>query len=239
VLRITKIIPGKAGQMSAQACIILGMTTKWNKYSYLNTDNDCLIEVTHLEGTEEKILHTPLNEHPYILLSVEDATITPNYERNKMAILDNLEASMEVPYNPNLLVTYKSINDNYEATYPTIKVVDLEGKLDSLVRLEKQLTISNDQIRRIINNLTVEGWYNPNVDKEDVLRDLCEILDHEAKQDITITATVQVEVTYACPLDEVEDFDAKYFLQDNLTIDSWHGDVVIESYDVEDADVNW
>ena len=219
--------------MSVQACIILGMTTKWNKYSYLNTDNDCLIEVTHLEGTEEKILHTPLNELPYILLSVEDATITPTTERNKM------ETNMAETYNPNLLVTYKSINENYEATYPTIKVVDLEGKLDSLVRLEKQLTISNDQIRRIINNLTVEGWYNPNVDKEDVLRDLCEILDHEAKQDITITATVQVEVTYACPLDEVEDFDARYFLQDNLSIDSWHGDVSIESFDVEDADVSY
>ena len=221
--------------MSVQACIILAMTTKWNKYSYLNTDNDCLIEVTHLEGTEEKILHTPLNEHPYILLSVEDATITPNYERKEM----ETTSTMPDTYNPNLLVTYKSINDNYEATYPTIKVVDLEGKLDSLVRLEKQLTISNDQIRRIINNLTIEGWYNPNVDKEDVLRDLCEILDHEAKQTITITATVNVEVSYDCPLDEVEDLDAKYFLQDNLTVDSWHGDVCIESFDVEDADVSW
>jgi hypothetical protein len=235
VLRITKIIPGKAGQMSVQACIILGMTTKWNKYSYLNTDNDCLIEVTHLEGTEEKILHTPLNEPPYVLLSVVDATITPNYERKEM----ETTTTMPYEYNPNLLVTYKSINDNYEATYPSIKVVDLEGKLDSLVRLEKQLTISNGQIGKIIDNLTVEGWYNPNVDEEDVLRDLCEILEHEAKQTVTITATVNVEVSYECPLDEVEDFDAKYFLQDNLTIDSWHGDVMIESYDVEDADVNW
>jgi len=222
--------------MSVQACIILGMTTKWNKYSYLNTDNDCLIEVTHLEGTEEKILHTPLNEPPYVLLSVEDATIQPiTNERNEM----ETTSTMPDTYNPNLLVTYKSINDNYEATYPNIKVVDLEGKLDSLVRLEKQLTKSNGQIGQILNNLTIEGWYNPNVDKEDVLRDLCEILEHEAKQTVTITATVNVEVSYECPLDEVEDFDAKYFLQDNLTIDSWHGDVMIESYDVEDADVNW
>jgi hypothetical protein len=231
--------------MSVQACIILGMTETWTKNTYACDPFECdtLIEITSSDkyGFPSGTIHNvkcPCGRTPN-LVSVEDATIHPTNERNKMAILNNLEASMEVPYNPNLLVTYKSINDNYEATYPTIKVVDLEGKLDSLVRLEKQLTISNDQIRRIINNLTVEGWYNPNVDKEDVLRDLCEILDHEAKQDITITATVQVEVTYACPLDEVEDFDAKYFLQDNLTIDSWHGDVVIESYDVEDADVNW
>jgi hypothetical protein len=210
------------------------MTTKWNKYSYLNTDNDCLIEVTHLEGTEEKILHTPLNEPPYVLLSVVDATITPNYERKEM----ETTSTMPDTYNPNLLVTYKSI-ENYEATYPTIKVVDLEGKLDSLVRLEKQLTISNGQISKILDNLSADGWYNPNYDKSEVLNDLCEILGHEPKQTVTITAQVNVEISYDIPLEEVEDFDAKYFLQDNLSIDSWHGDVCIESFDVEDADVSW
>ena len=56
---------------------------------------------------------------------------------------------------------------------------------------------------------------------------------------VRITATVNVEVDYDIPLEDVEDFDAKYFLQDNLTIDSWHGDVVVDSFDVEDADVNW
>jgi len=210
------------------------MTTKWNKYSYLNTDNDCLIEVTHLEGTEEKILHIPLNEPPYVLLSVVDATITPNYERKEM----ETTSTMPDTYNPNLLVTYKSI-ENYEATYPTIKVVDLEGKLDSLVRLEKQLNISNGQISKILDNLSADGWYNPNYDKSEVLNDLCEILGHEPKQTVTITAQVNVEISYDIPLEEVEDFDAKYFLQDNLSIDSWHGDVCIESFDVEDADVSW
>jgi len=147
-------------------------------------------------------------------------------------------STMPDTYNPNLLVTYKSI-ENYEATYPTIKVVDLEGKLDSLVRLEKQLTISNGQISKILDNLSADGWYNPNYDKSEVLNDLCEILGHEPKQTVTITAQVNVEVSYDIPLEEVEDFDAKYFLQDNLSIDSWHGDVCIESFDVEDADVSW
>ena len=141
-------------------------------------------------------------------------------------------------YNPNLLVTYKSIN-NGDVSYPTIKVVDLEYNLDSYRRLQDQLVISNGQIGRILDNLTTQGWYNPNVDKEDVLRDLCEILQHEPKQSITITGSISFEVSYEIPLDEVEDFDARYFLQDNLTLDSYHGDVCIESYEVEDADVNW
>jgi hypothetical protein len=233
VLRITKIIPGKAGQMSVQDCIILGMTTKWNKYSYLNTDNDCLIEVTHLEGTEEKILHTPLNEHPYILLSVEDATIHPTNEREQMDI-----NTVPQTYDANTLVTYKSIH-NGEVTYPTIKVNELEMHLDSYRRLQDQLAISNGQISKILDNLSADGWYNPNYDKSEVLNDLCEILGHEPKQTVTITATVNVEVSYDIPLEEVEDFDARYFLQDNLSIDSWHGDVSIESFDVEDADVSY
>lgn len=143
-----------------------------------------------------------------------------------------------INYDANVLVTYKDITDGV-VTYPTLKVNELEIHLDSYRRLQKQLAISNGQIRQILDNMTAEGWYNPNYDKSEVLNDLCEILGHEPKQDITIRATVTVDVTYACPLEEIEDFDAKYFLQDNLTVDSYHGDVIVDSFDVEDADVEY
>jgi hypothetical protein len=135
-------------------------------------------------------------------------------------------------------VQYKDIT-NGEVTFPIIKVNDLEYKLDRIKNLEKQLDISNGQIRQVLGNMTAEGWYNPNYDKSEVLNDICEIFGHEPKQDITINATVTVQITYACPLEEVEDFDARYFLQDNLSVDSYHGDVIVESFDVEDADVDW
>ena len=141
-------------------------------------------------------------------------------------------------YDANVLVTYKSIN-NGEVTYPTLKVNELEMHLDSYRRLQDQLAISNGQISQILDNLSADGWYNPNTDKEDILRDLCEILGHEPKQTVTITATVNVELSYDIPLEDVEDFDAKYFVQDNLTIDSYNGDLNVDSFDVEDADVNY
>jgi hypothetical protein len=209
------------------------MNEKWNKYSYLNTDTDCLIEVTHLEGSDEKLLLTPLNNSPYVLLSVEDATIHPNNERKEMET-----NTAPYSYDANTLVTYKSIN-NGEVTYPTIKVNELEMHLDSYRRLQDQLKISNNQISQILDNLSADGWYNPNMDKEDILRDLCEILGHEPKQTVTITATVNVELSYDIPLEDVENFDAKYFVQDNLTIDSYNGDLIVDSFDVEDADVNY
>jgi hypothetical protein len=164
------------------------------------------------------------------LLSVVDATIQPTNEREQMDTTST--------YDANTLVTYKAI-DNGVVSYHTLKVNELEMHLDSYRRLQEQLAISNGQISKILDNLSADGWYNPNYEKLEVLNDLCEILGHEPKQTVTITATVNVEVSYDIPLEEVEDFDARYFLQDNLTVDSWHGDVVIESFDVEDADVNY
>jgi len=95
------------------------------------------------------------------------------------------------------------------------------------------------QVNKIIDNLTVDNWYADTIEKSEVLSDLCEILGHEAKQTVRITATVSVEVDYEIPLDEVEDFDARYFLNDNLTIDTYNGDATVDSWTVEDSDVNW
>jgi hypothetical protein len=215
------------------------MTETWTKNTYACDPDECdtLIEITSSDkfgfpsGSVNNVT-CPCGRTPN-LLSVEPATIAPIIERKEMET-----NAMPDTYNPNLLVTYKSIV-NGDVSYPNIKVVDLEYNLDSYRRLQDQLVISNGQIGQILDNLTVQGWYNPNVDKEDVLRDLCEILQHEAKQSITITGNLSFEVSYEIPLDEVEDFDARYFLQDNLTLDSYHGDVCIESFDVEDADVRW
>ncbi len=161
-------------------------------------------------------------------------------EGNKMEETFGATVTPMIPdnYNANTLVTYKSIN-NGEVTYPTLKVNELEYHLDSYRRLQDQLAISNRQISQILDNLSADGWYNPNYDKSEVLNDLCEILGHEPKQSVRITATVTVEVDYDIPLEEVEDFDARDFIQENLSIDSWHGDVSVDSFDVADADIDW
>jgi hypothetical protein len=196
---------------------------------------DGLIEITLTEYRTIDNNLCPSCFNAMTLLSVADATIHSTNEREQMETTNTVPYS----YDANNLVTYKSIDSNGNVTYPTLKVNELEIHLDSYRRLQDQLAISNGQISKILDNLSADGWYNPNYEKSEVLNDLCEILGHEPKQTITITATVNVEVSYDIPLEEVEDFDARYFLQDNLTVDSWHGDVIIESFDVEDADVNY
>jgi hypothetical protein len=215
-----------------------------SKYTFICDPDECdtMIEVTTSDGfgfPSGVVKLTCPCGRDMLHISSESGTIPLSSlltESNKM---DN-QVTTEVPmtYNPNSLTTYKVIN-NGEVTYPSIKTVDLEGKLDSLVRLEKQLSISNNQISQILNNLNTDGWYNPNYEKSEVLNDLCEILGHEPKQTVRITGTLSFEIDYDIPLDEVEDFDAHYFLQDTLTLDAYNGDVIVESWTIEDSDVNW
>lgn len=148
-----------------------------------------------------------------------------------------METTTEVPmtYDANVLVTYKDIVDGV-ATYPTIKVNDLEWKLDRIKSLENQLSNSNSQIGKIIDNLTAEGWYNPNTDKDEVLRDLCEILGHTPQQEMSWSVTLTVAGTTLVNLDEVEDFDIRYHLGDNLSVDSNDFDTKVDSWDIDYVD---
>ena len=112
-------------------------------------------------------------------------------------------------------------------------VTSLKSRIDSL---EKILDRYSKQLAQIVDNLSADGWYSSTFDKSDILSELCDILEHEAKGEVIISATVQVEVRYDCPLSELEDFDAEDFLRDGLSIDTYNGDSIVEGYEVEHAD---
>lgn len=145
-------------------------------------------------------------------------------------------------YFPNQLVTLKQFvnTESGDCQFQLYKATELETVLHDLRTRTEQLTArleaQEKQIGLILNKMTADEWYSSNTDKSEVLSDLCDILGFEPKQNIRITATVEVEVDYDCPLNEVEDFDAADFLSDVLTIDTYHGDAIIHSYNVEYAD---
>jgi hypothetical protein len=201
--------------------------TKWNKYSYLNTNNDCLIEVTHLEGTEEKLLHTPLNESPYILLSVEPATIQPINEKEKKM------QDMQYDVNATMLVRTTDYTTGVITDVP-VTPLDVETMRRKINNLETRLTYHEKMITQIKENLTYAGWYKPSTDKEDILADLCSIVGHEPVATLRFSATITVEGSVDVPLSEVDDYDLRYDLNDDLTVDSHNGNMEIDSYYVDD-----
>ena len=205
------------------------MTQTWSKYDYLCTHCDALIEATVLDSFQPVSNITCTCGGSTALLSVSDATIQPTNERN------NMEETVTIPaeYNANILVTYKDIVDGV-ATFPTIKVNDLEWKLERIKRLEDELSRSNGTIRKIMDNLTEESWFNPNTEKEEILNDLCTILDYEPKKEVQFEGTIYFSGRIDVPLAEYEDFDIDDYVND-ITVDCYNGNVIIDEYHTEEV----
>ena len=136
---------------------------------------------------------------------------------------------LEVPYNPNLLVTYKAIAGTYaapeEPTYLTSKVTELEWDLHSARAKEDLLRNLQGKISQLEDNIV--EWYDPNYDKEEVLVALCELFGVNPVKEIEVQGTVSFSGTISVPMSEIADFDLS-----NVTID-----VDLSSYEY-DADLN-
>jgi hypothetical protein len=131
---------------------------------------------------------------------------------------------LSVPYNPNLLVTYKYVSETLPSDVPTFmtdKVTEIEYQLhrarsyaDAAHERRKDIAWLEDQISE---------WYNPNYDKEDVLRELANHFNINPTKQVSVYGTVSFSGTVNVPVAELEDFDLS-----NVTID-----VELSSYDYE------
>ena len=211
------------------------MQITWTKYTYVCDPDECdsLVEYTcgdtfGFPSGDVRNFTCPCGRNMN-LVSVEPATIAPTNERN------NMEETVTIPaeYNANILVTYKDIVDGVP-TFPTIKVNDLEWKLERIKRLEDELSRSNGTIRKIMDNLTEESWFNPNTEKEEILNDLCDILDYQPKKEVQFEGTIYFSGRVDVPLGEYEDFDLDDIMSE-LTVDIYNGDVVIDEFHTEDV----
>ena len=214
--------------MSVGSCIILGMSD-FKSYWYVCTNCDASIEVV------SKGIHyqdPTCNCHDSNVVWCQTSVVQSDPNQTKE---EKMETTTEVPmtYNANVLVTYKDIIDGVP-TYPTLKVNELEWKLERIKSLENQLSISNNQISQIIDNLSEDSWFNPNTDKEEILNDLCEILDHQPKKEIHFEGTVYFAGRVDVPLSELEDFDLDDIMSE-LSLDIYNGDVVIDEFHTEDV----
>jgi hypothetical protein len=214
------------------------MNEKWFKDSHLCTICDALIEITRKDEFRN-IWHCGGEAN---LLSVEDATIQPTNERETMETYGaTVTPAVPNEYNSNLLVTYKKIAGTYaqpeEPEYITQKVVDLEWALEQGRRADDNyngLRLKVNELEELLVEL-----YNPNYTKEEALQQIAELFGFELSKTVTVTGTINFEVTIQVPLDEVDNFDAHYKLGDELSLTSYGNDVEVNDWSIEDTDVDW
>lgn len=139
-------------------------------------------------------------------------------------------------YNANALVQYKVIDGN-SVTFPITKVADLEWELAQSRRLTENFNDLKGKVREL-RELLIE-LYNPNYSKEEALEQIAQLFDLELSKTVTVTGTINFEVTVKVPLDDIENFDAHYKLGDELSLRTYGDDVEINDWTIEDTDVDW
>jgi predicted RNA-binding Zn-ribbon protein involved in translation (DUF1610 family) len=130
------------------------------------------------------------------------------------------EETMEYPYN------------NPEETTQVLALQELILKKDEqIVRLQNAnstySTDANVQYGRINR---VKDYLTENYDELEMHADeIANILQIELSREVTYTVTMVATVTVSVPVGE----DGEDILNENLYIDANHGDIVIDSYDVD------
>ena len=203
--------------------------TNWYKKDYVCSICDALIEIT----TQSNILRDKNCfecQGDLTLLSVLDATIYPTEKKEEQTMETTI--TIAETYNPNLLVTYKKIEDG-EVSYPTDKVVDIEYALDQSRRNYTSLTTKQNEWYRKESQLRtlLEEVYADSQD-QDTLSQIAEIFDVPLTKEIEVTAWVRVDLTIEVDLAE-GDYDIEDMVRNNLTIDSFGSEISVNDYDVD------
>lgn len=86
------------------------------------------------------------------------------------------------------------------------------------------------QIIDVIDEIYAGNWN----DEKDIANTLCHIIDYTPTREIQFTATINFSGTIQVPASEAEDFDLTSVLEDAY-VDINHGDVVIDDYQLYDA----
>lgn len=186
--------------MSVQGCTILGMTTTWNKHSYVCNSCDGLIEITINSYRTIDTELCPSCFNSMTLLSVEDATIQPTNEREDMYQEHNVVVPITTPES-----MVDSVRQELELTYGN-KITELENNNSAL-----RLRIANLEY----NVEKVRDYLVENYDELELHADsIAEIIGVKLSKTTTYTVVVTHTVEITHDLDEQEpnyyDFSINY-----------------------------
>ena len=136
--------------------------------------------------------------------------------------------SPAVEYNPNQLVTYKIIHGYSDPEYTTAKVASIEWDLHNARQTQKHNGVMQSKIDSV-KSIIINSF--PDSDDQDTLTEIAEALGIELTKEITWEATIHVSGTMQVSLTD-SDYDFEQELNDNLYVDSQHGDIEIGDYEV-------
>jgi len=211
------------------------MTKTWQKYEYVCPYCDGLFTYVIKDYSTAETPCPMCKELNLTLMSVVDATIYSPTKKEEQTMETTI--TIAETYNPNLLVTYKKIEDG-EVSYPTDKVVDIEYALDQSRRNYKSLTEKQNewyrkesQLRTLLNDVFHDS------EDQDTLSQIAEIFDVPLTKEISVTAYVQVQMTVEVDMREGE-YDIEDLVRNNLSVDAY-SPISVNDFDVDRVEENY
>lgn len=211
-------------------------TTNGTKYTFVCDPDECdsLVELTTVDGfgfPNGVIENTcPCGRK----MSYIGATILTSQQSTKEEKMETTTIGSDalhspaVEYNPNQLVTYKIIHGYSDPEYTTAKVASIEWDLHNARQTQKHNGVMQSKIDSV-KSIIINSF--PDSDDQDTLTEIAEALGIELTKEITWEATIHVSGTMQVSLTD-SDYDFEQELNDNLYVDSQHGDIEIGDYEV-------
>ena len=186
------------------------LNEKWIKYSYVCPSCDSLLEYTIKDTYTGVSKVTCICGGNAVQVSVEDATILPIPEKKE------------------------EIMETMTSTYAESQIADLKAQLANHQNCDYWKS-ENGRIGSQLIEL-VNDAYESDKDAEEILTEICSIIDYEPKKEIEFTATIRFTGRIDVPMSEYTNgFDLSDVLGEAY-VDINNGDVVIDGYDLEDAE---
>ncbi len=217
-----------------------------SKYTFVCDPDecDCLIELTSSDGfgfpSGVMELTCPCGRKT-TLLSVEHATIASSNQTKEEKMEDTTTIGSDslhspaVPYNPDLLVTYKVIKGYSDPEFATAKVTSLEWDLHNARQNSKHNSVLLSKIDTVKDIIT-EAYGDS--DDQETLRSIAEALDIALTREVEWSATIEVSGTITLDLLADSDTDVESEIYDNLYVDSQNGQIEIVDTEVTNVREN-
>ena len=199
--------------------------SNWMKYTFVCDPNECdtLIEVTCPSGYDFPSGVVEMNCPCGRKMSYISATIRE---------LTNERKQMEVTLNSSSFTTDEQIKALEQLVQnKDAMITSLQNQHSGCDYWKSENGRVQSQIIDVIDEIYAGEW----TDESDIAKTLCEIIDYNPVKEIEFTATMHFTGSIDIPRNEQNDFDLTEALSDAY-VDINNGDVIIDSYDIEEAD---
>ena len=196
------------------------MNDKWTKWDYVCPYCDARLELTVQDNVKSVNETFPSCSNILALMSVVDATIYPvtTKKEDEMNLTETPAQTMTLTWLENDVETSTtySENDVRSAIYNNKRYVE---KMNEYYRKESQL-------RTLLEEVYADS------DEQDTLSQIAQIFDVPLTKEIEVTAYVRVALTIEVDMAD-GDYDIDSLVSDNLTVDSYGGEISVNDYAVE------